>query len=310
MIKLEVFGGLGNQLFEYAYARSLSLEYNEPIVINKNVAMLLLSKIRFPSTGNTDYQLKYFNITDLKIQNPIIGFIQSIPPALHACIHRINQNDDKKMSNLFLKMTSKGKYYYADTATSRYFAHNCTNAKIKHIHGNFCSDKYFLKYEDIIKKELSVTTEISEANQLIIDEINNCNSVAVHFRRGDYVTEKKLAMSYDFCNENYYLNGMNYIAERISNPIFFIFSNDINWVKNNIKSKHYIKYMENNNPGYEDLRLMYNCKHFIIANSTFSWWGSYLSNYNDKIIIAPDIWNKLYPNARDIYREDMILINV
>jgi len=309
MIKVHIFAGLGNQLFEYAYARALSLEYNEPIIIYPKTALMLLVKLRFPKIGKTSYQLKYFNITPCEMQNPIISFIESIPPVIHACLHRLKQEDDKKMTDLFLKMTAKGKHYYADTATGRYFAHCHTDKKIKHVHGNWVSAKYFDHYSETIRNELRVNTPLFGQNQLTIEEMQSCNSVAVHFRRGDYVNEKKYNTDLNICSTDYYKRGMRYIAEHTLNPVFYIFSNDISWIKKNVIFEYPVKYMEYNNPAHEDLRLMYNCKHFIIPNSTFSWWGSYLSDNPDKITIAPSYWSRRYPNWLDLCRDEMVLLN-
>lgn len=308
MIKLDVFYELGNQLFMYAYARALSLEYNEPIVINTKTAFEYIAKIRFPNGMKSSYRLKYFNITPCKIQNPIIGFIESIPPSVHMCLHRWKQADDEKMASLYYKMTAKGKHYFADTAIARYLPHQHTDKPVKHLHGVWVSEKSFSHCSDIIKKELRVITPVSEQNRIMIEEMQSCNSIAIHFRRGDIVAEKGFRDSY-ICTTEYYIRGMKYIADHVSNPIFFIFSDDINWVRDNVKFEYPVKYMDFNNPAHEDLRLMYNCKHFIISNSTFSWWGSYLSDNPNKIVIAPSIWSKKYKGKYDVYRKEMVLLD-
>jgi len=308
MIIVNIFHGLGNQLFEYAYARALSLEYNEPIVINTKTAIEPLTTLRLRFFfDDVNYQLNQFNISPCEIQNPIIGFIESIPPVIHMCLHRINRKDYKKMSDLFLKMTAKGKYYLAGTTDTYYFRHSHTDKKTKHVHGLYPSEKYFKHYSEIIKKELRVISPLSEQNRLIIEEMRSCNSVAVHFRRGDYI--KKANRDVNICSVDYYKCGMRYIAEHTSNPIFYIFSNDIPWIKTNVAFDYPVKYVDHNNPAYEDLRLMYNCKHFVMPNSTLSWWGSYLSNNPDKIVVAPSYWNRRIPNWRDLIRNDMVLIN-
>jgi len=245
------------------------------------------------------------------MQNPVIGFLESIYPAIHCCLHRPKpgMNNFKKERALFLKMAAKGKYYASDLAPKRYYPHCRTNRKIKHVHGIWQSEKYFANYSETIRKELRVITPISEKNQLMIKEMQSCNSVAVHFRRGDFVNMKRTKPIFDICSEEYYKRGMCYIAEHTLNPVFYIFSNDIQWVKTNVKFDYPVKFVDNNNPGYEDLRLMYNCKHFVIPNSTLSWWGSYLSDNKDKIVVAPSYWLRKYANYDDTYRNDMVLIN-
>jgi len=308
MIKVDVFYGLGNQLFQYAYARALSLEYNEPIIINTKTACELYCSFRFPKIAQRSYQLNFFEITPCVMQNPIIGLIESIPPFIHACLHQSKQDDEKEMTSLFLKMSAKGKHYCADTATAGYFAHCHTDIKIKHLHGVWLSEKYFNHWEKTIKKELRVITPLSEQNKLIIEEMQSCNSVAVHFRRGDFLSVY-FNSDLNICTEGYYKRGMRYIAEHVTNPVFYIFSDDIDWIKANVKFEHSVKYMDSGNPGHEDFRLMYNCKHFVISNSTFSWWASYLPDNPEKIVIAPSFWWRSHRDKRDIYRDDMVLLN-
>jgi len=319
MIKADISGGIGNQLFEYAYARTLSLEYNEPIVFNFVTPLeLIVGLCNGFEKGIFFYGniLKYFNITPCLVQNPVIGFLESIFPAIYVYWpkHRLEQDNEEKMRARFLRMTKKGKYYYADLTTSRYYPHCRTNKKIKHVHGMWQSEKYFIHYSEIIRKELRVIAPISEKNKYTMEEMQSCNSVAIHFRKGQNAIgsapKGKAGKLFGVvCSNDYYKRGMRYIAEHILNPVFYIFSNDIPWIKNNVEFEYPVKYVDYNNPGYEDLRLMYSCKHFIIANSTLSWWGSYLSDNHDKIVVAPSYWITKYSHMHDIYRDDMVLIN-
>lgn len=129
---------------------------------------------------------------------------------------------------------------------------------------------------------------------------------------------EKYAKSLAVCTEYYYQKGMDYIASNTENPVFYIFSNthsDLEWIKNNYQFDYPVKYVDLNNPDYEEIRLMYNCKHFVISNSTFSWWGSYLSSSPNKIVVAPDIFKRKEPeevfkdmNCNDVYRDDMVII--
>lgn len=128
-----------------------------------------------------------------------------------------------------------------------------------------------------------------------ISDIKDTESVSIHFRRGDYVTNK----SYLVLDLKYYYNAVELIRSKLKNPNFYIFSDDIDWVKRNFKNKlkSKITFQDCNLSNIEDLMLMSNCKHNIIANSTFSWWGAWLNKNLDKIVIAPskffkdDIYN-------------------
>lgn len=129
------------------------------------------------------------------------------------------------------------------------------------------------------------------------------NSVCVHIRRGDFL---KNSNNLSVCHEKYYLNAMEFIEDKVDNPIFYIFSDDILDVKNNFKflGKRII-YVEGKRNDYEEFRLMYNCKHFIISNSTFSWWSSYLGG-GDGIVIAPKKWYEDNTDVSNLIREDML----
>ena len=149
---------------------------------------------------------------------------------------------------------------------------------------------------------------LSEENKAMLEQITKCNAVCVHIRRGDYISNSKNA-ALVVCDEIYYKNAMKYIGQNVESPVFYVFSDnneEIAWIKENYHLPYDVRYVMLNNPDYEELRLMYHCKHFIIANSTFSWWGAYLADYQDKIIVAPNTWSKTYNNCVDTYLPEMI----
>ncbi|MEI6553564.1 MAG: alpha-1,2-fucosyltransferase, partial [bacterium] len=123
------------------------------------------------------------------------------------------------------------------------------------------------------------------------------NSISIHIRRGDYISNQEANNFHGSCSIDYYTEAINIIKGKVSNPIFFVFSDDIAWVKENLKSDIVATWVsEYNLDNTEDLLLMSFCKHQIIANSSFSWWGAYLNRNINKIVIAPKKWiaNKGY----------------
>ena len=145
-------------------------------------------------------------------------------------------------------------------------------------------------YPDQIKDELKeyyhVKKEyLNESAVNLIKQVSTIESVCVHVRRGDYMT----AAGFSTCSINYYLNSISYIEDKIKSPVFFVFSDDIEWCRNNIVGKN-IQYMDTLRPDYEDFEIMRNCKHFIISNSTFSWWAAYLGERQDSCVITPKTW--------------------
>ena len=145
--------------------------------------------------------------------------------------------------------------------------------------------------EDELKEVFTVKTEASPENAALLSEISSCNAVCLHIRRGDY----GLYPAYQVCGEAYYAEAVRQAKEALSNPVFYVFSNtqeDIQWIKEHYHFDANVRYVELENPDYEELRLMMNCRHFIISNSTFSWWAAVLSAESDerKRVWAPSRW--------------------
>jgi hypothetical protein len=161
-----------------------------------------------------------------------------------------------------------------------------------YLEGYWQCEKYFKDITDIIRQDFSVKQPLSGANLEWAKRINSCEAVAVHFRRGDYVTNPVTRQYHGVCPFDYYQRAMQKIAIQVRYPHFFIFSDDPEWVTHQVRSEYpffvvAVNRMEN---PHEDLRLMNFCKYHIIANSTFSWWGAWLAPYNDKIVYAPRKW--------------------
>jgi len=303
MIIVELMGGMGNLMFQYAYGRALSIKNNEKLIFNRQF-MNVICLYAFKRT-NTNNALRHFNTPKLKYMNVLNGYFSSIFYALYFAILR--KNNFLSGAENYNKLSKKGFFFTNDYLS---FYEYSGSARKKRLIGGFNSFQYFKDIENIIRHELKVITAPSSENLTVINEISQNNSVCVHLRRGDYISNPKNE-KFNVCDESYYKKGMKYIADKIKNPVFYIFSDnikEIDYIKNNYKFNYNIQYIELNNPDYEELRLMYNCKHFIISNSTFSWWGSFLSENNEKIVIAPKEWVKNYYMKQDIYREEMILL--
>ncbi len=162
-----------------------------------------------------------------------------------------------------------------------------------YLDGYFQSEKYFKDYEDSIK-EIFIFPNVSEDKYAaLINEILANNSVAMHFRRGDYVSDDLTSSIHGVCSLEYYINAVNKMKDKLMQPHFYIFSDDIEWVVKHVDTLN-INYtiVEGNigNESWIDMMLMSKCKHHIIANSSFSWWGAWLQKDNSKIVIAPLKW--------------------
>jgi hypothetical protein len=161
----------------------------------------------------------------------------------------------------------------------------------------FQSEKYFLDCKDEILKEFQFKEKL---------QVPEGNSAAIHIRRGDYV---KFANIHLVCTPFYYESAIAYIQRKVEKPIFYVFSDDIEWCKENVKIPEPCFYIDNlNKPSSHDMQLMSLCKHNIISNSTYSWWAAWLNQNPGKIIIAPDKW---FADSRetDIYTDNMVRIS-
>ena len=171
--------------------------------------------------------------------------------------------------------------------------------------------KYFDNVEDELRSIFTFKNELEGLNKIHELEINTTNSICLHVRRGDYVSNLSAAKFHGICNLEYYKKAIQYIYAKIENPFFFIFSDDVDYVKNNFNELKNFKIIDNNQgqTSYIDLRLMALCKHHIIANSTFSWWGAWLAKKEHQIVIAPSTWFEGSQEVmKDIYCENWIKV--
>ena len=155
---------------------------------------------------------------------------------------------------------------------------------------------YYDDYRDVLRKVFRFKNDLNEKNQQLYDEIEmSDSSVGIHIRRGDYLNNKKYM---GICDVDYYSKGITYIKSKIHNPFFYIYSNDMEWCKQNIvpiigeNRLIYVDWNKGDN-SYIDMQLMSRCKSLIIANSSFSWWAAYL-NDRDPLVISPQKWKNNY----------------
>ena len=159
--------------------------------------------------------------------------------------------------------------------------------------GFWQSEKYFIDKEKEIRADLTLKDAVGPKAQEVSAKIKNAkNSISLHVRRGDYVSDAKTNEHHGTCGPEYYVQALEYITSEIGKDIIvFIFSDDIEWVKDNMPMSYPAVYVSSLDiPDYEELMLMSQCHHHIIANSSFSWWGAWLNPRPDKIVIAPKQW--------------------
>ena len=161
-----------------------------------------------------------------------------------------------------------------------------------YLRGYWQSERYFSDIEGILRAELVLKEELSGKSKELADRIMQCESISVHVRRGDYVSEVQNSTVFANCGISYYKRAVEHVSNRTKKPRLFIFSDDPVWVGNNIAFDLPITIVDHNGSekDYEDLQLMAMCKHNIIVNSTFGWWGAWLNKNPEKVVSAPKLW--------------------
>jgi|LakMenEpi03Aug12_release.lakeMendotaPanAssembly.Ray.scaffolds.fasta_scaffold179996_2 hypothetical protein len=175
--------------------------------------------------------------------------------------------------------------------------------------GYFQSEKYFIYYRKTVLKLFKFSKPNNKLVQDYLYLIKNKNSIALHIRRGDYLSNPKARYFHGVLGADYYKKSISYVNKRVVNPIFFVFSDDIELVKKTSTFLNNEKHIFiDTKSSINDLNLMSNCKHFIIANSSFSWWGAWLSTNKYKIVCAPKKWVKAKISTPDIIPKSWVKI--
>ena len=171
--------------------------------------------------------------------------------------------------------------------------------------GYWQSYRYFEDIRCILLEVLRPKKQLSKDSESLRKSIKESLSVGIHVRRGDYVGHRRSNKIHGCCETGYYYKCIDYIANRVNNPSFYVFSDDIVWARQNLPIAQVARYVDLNNvaDGWMDMVLMSQCKHNIIANSSFSWWAAWLNQNPDKIVVGP--WKYYAKEALNKTTEDM-----
>jgi hypothetical protein len=195
---------------------------------------------------------------------------------------------------LFRFRQKNGPYYrrplFMESRLNPYDPNILRTPKSVCLQGYWQSEKYFAEISTIIVREFALKDPPYQEDQKLAEKIQGTESVSIHFRRGDYTTQAGRALFVNL-DMDYYLNSIRAITEKTENPHFFVFSDDPDWVEENFHVQYPMTIVDHNRSrAWEDLRLMSMCKHNIIANSSFSWWGAWLNRNPEKLVFAPSRW--------------------
>lgn len=273
MITVNIKGGLGNQMFQYACARALSL---------RNEDRLRLARSDYQGDVNREFSLLAFNINSEVVNTNSIPFYLKL-------INRVRQ---KLTRNFYVNfqpevLKKKGNVY---------------------LDGYFQSEKYFTDFAEVIREDFELNGGLEGAAAIAAAQIQrDSHAVSLHVRRGDYVTHPDFG---GIVTKEYYKRAIARITKEIPKAHLYIFSDEIDWCRENLRNTDKLTFVSQSDfKDYEELTLMSLCQHHIIANSSFSWWGAWLGKNESKIVIAPTRWANQNENwYNDIIPEKWIQI--
>ncbi len=288
MIILKLRGALGNQMFQYAFARALAIEKKQLLFIDDK-SLESYADAFGKNKASRMYKLGYFKIKGILLPFKMSRLI-SILKYFGRRFEKIEKIDNQ------------------DPIYDEKLVKKALNTKDIVLDGHWFSQKYFSKYTEDIATSFDLSKYAKEADKELQEEINNCNSVFLHIRRADYVSNPEVAAQQGIITLDYYNRAIQYLKNKVGDIKIFVFSDDIEWAKKNLKSDVPIKYVEGNvNDPILDVFLMSICKHSIIANSTFSWWAAWLNKDKKKIVISPKYWfANDTPSSKDIIPTEWI----
>ncbi len=291
MIITNIIGGLGNQMFQYACARALSIKLGLPL----KVAVDMFHGY----TLHQGLELSKVFALDLVFAQPadlrgMIGTARAHPGV-------------RKVLARPSFACLRNRRFIAEPS-SRYWPELSQHVDSgAYLHGYWQSEYYFSEYAADIRQEFSFRHVFAGKNAEVARMIQSGPAISVHVRRGDYVSNPKALSMHGTCTPEYYFSAIDTLLERVPRARLFAFSDDPQWVAEVLAPRYPGLVLVDHNHGehsYHDMHLMSLCQHNIIANSSFSWWGAWLNAYLDKMVIAPKVWFANGTDASDLVPSD------
>jgi len=286
MIIVKLQGGLGNQMFQYALGRALSLRTKSDVLFDK-------SWFAHVPDGETKrpFELDVFPLS--------LNFARQkdIPLEVGGNYYSFRNAILRKLPwRPIVGLPSWNFISDHFPKAQESIANICAGENV-YLQGYWQSEKYFKDTLDVIRHEFSFQTSPDQVNQNILnkilkEEVQGIKAVSIHIRRGDYSSDPKTNAHHGLLSLDYYRSAMSLIEKKLPKVCYYIFSDDLAWCRENLSINSEAVFVDVNtgNPSGMDLRLMSACHHQIIANSSFSWWAAWLNANKNKIVIAPQEW--------------------
>lgn len=278
MIVVKLMGGLGNQMFQYAAGRSLSLRLGAELKMDR-------SFLDGPQTGNTprSYELGGFCIRE-EFADP-------------REVAELTGRETTRSRTALLRLLQKVglSRYRTNVLRERGFRFQPEFLSVAgnvYIEGYWQSEKYFSGVSDVIRREFSIRRPLEGRDRELAGAVEGDDSVSVHIRRGDYVQRPETMEFHGVCGEEYYKRCVDIVSQRIRDPHFVVFTDEPGWARESFRTRHRVTFVDWNapRPGPTDLDLMCRCRHHVLANSSFSWWGAWLGMRSGNFVLAPERW--------------------
>ena len=275
VVATALYGGLGNQLFQYAAARALAARRGVPLVLD------LSWFDNIPASDAVTPRKYALSPFALNARQQATGFYTQSRHVLKKAFGRVLRQ---------FGLSSQGGVYF-----ERSFGFDPRVLKLSApvcLHGHWQSPKYFADAQALIRAEIGSVGGLSEPSRALHAEISAADAICLHVRRGDYVTNKNAAQFHGLCSLDYYQQGVRIASAGLKNPHGYVFSDDPQWVRHNLDVGLDFTVVDVNGPddAHQDLWLMAACKNFVIANSSLSWWGAWLGTDAGKKVVYPSRW--------------------
>ena len=284
MIITHIIGGLGNQMFQYAAGRALSLARGVPLRLDTQdfEGYTLHNGFELNRIFNIEAQL-----ADTRDVSQVLGW-RAFSPLRRKLFHK-----------RFLKF--RGKHLFVDSLSN----HRLDLADMPdtcYLMGNWQSERNFSQVANTIRADFTFNALTVGRNIELAELIRKTNAVSLHVRRGDIASNPASLAIHGLCSLDYYRRAIEYVAAKVQKPEFVIFSDDMEWARENLHINFPCHYVDHNKglESYNDMRLMSMCHHHILANSSFSWWGAWLNPKESKIVVAPQRWFSANYDSSDI----------
>ena len=292
MVISQIIGGLGNQMFQYAAGRALALR------LGGDLALDISAYEKY--TLHQGFELKRVftmspAIASGQDMRRMLGWQHS--PLVRSLLAR----------RPFAALRSRA--FVSEPHFHHWSGFDQLGDDI-YLTGYWQSEKYFKSAVSQIREDFRFRLPLEGENAALAVRQSHTQSVSLHVRRGDYASNPKTTSTHGLCSLDYYRAAVSHVAGKVEKPEFFIFSDDIDWVRANLPldfPHHFVAHNQGA-ASYNDMHLMSLCRHHVIANSSFSWWGAWLNPMPEKIVVAPRQWFANDNDVRDLFPAGCVLL--